>query len=112
MLHSILILCVIALSTFFMRSFPFFIFKNRENIPKSLLYLGRVLPPAIIALLIVYCLKNVTFSINSINEICAVLIVVMSYLVFRISVVSIILGTGSYMYFVQTQCLENFLKLF
>ena len=40
----------------------FLLFDRGDHPPKLVLYLGRVLPPAIIAMLIVYCLKGVTFA--------------------------------------------------
>ena len=48
--------------TFFTRVLPFVLFGRGGSAPKIVLYLGRVLPPAVIAMLIVYCLKGVTFT--------------------------------------------------
>lgn len=53
---------VMALVTFFTRALPFLLFDRGDHPPKIVLYLGKVLPPAIIAMLIVYCLKGVTFT--------------------------------------------------
>ena len=47
---------------FFTRALPFLLFDRGDHPPKIVLYLGKVLPPAIIAMLIVYCLKGVTFT--------------------------------------------------
>jgi len=53
---------VMAAVTFLTRALPFLLFDRGERPPQIVLYLGRVLPPAIIAMLIVYCLKGVTFA--------------------------------------------------
>lgn len=55
-------IAVMALVTFFTRALPFVLFDRGDHPPKLVLYLGRVLPPAIIAMLIVYCIKGVTFA--------------------------------------------------
>ena len=51
---------VMAAVTFLTRALPFILFGRGDSAPKIVLYLGRVLPPAVIAMLIVYCLKGVT----------------------------------------------------
>ena len=58
-LASIFVMSVV---TFFTRALPFLLFDRGDHPPKIVLYLGKVLPPAIIAMLIVYCLKGVTFT--------------------------------------------------
>ncbi len=55
-------IAVMALVTFLTRAMPFLLFDRGERPPALVLYLGRVLPPAIIAMLIVYCVKGVSFS--------------------------------------------------
>ena len=58
-LASIFVMSVV---TFFTRALPFLLFDRGDRPPKIVLYLGKVLPPAIIAMLIVFCLKGVTFT--------------------------------------------------
>lgn len=55
-------IAVMAVVTFLTRALPFLLFDRGDHPPKIVLYLGRVLPPAVIAMLIVYCLKGVTFT--------------------------------------------------
>lgn len=55
-------IAVMALVTFLTRAMPFVLFGRGDHPPRVVLYLGRVLPPAIIAMLIVYCLKGVSFA--------------------------------------------------
>ena len=57
--QAIASIAVMAVMTFLTRYIPFFLFGRKGNPPKIVLYLGRVLPPAIIMMLIVYCLRNV-----------------------------------------------------
>lgn len=53
---------VMAVVTFLTRALPFLLFGRGGNPPKIVLYLGKYLPPAVIAMLIVYCMKSVTFT--------------------------------------------------
>lgn len=53
---------VMAAVTFLTRVLPFLLFDRGEKPPRVILYLGRVLPPAIIAMLIVYCLRGISFA--------------------------------------------------
>ena len=56
---SIVVMAAVTLLT---RALPFLLFDRGDHPPKIVLYLGRVLPPAIIAMLIVYCLKGISFA--------------------------------------------------
>lgn len=62
-LQAILSILVMALVTFLTRALPFLLFDRGESPPKLVLYLGRVLPPAVIAMLIVYCLRNPALTV-------------------------------------------------
>ena len=61
-LYAVAAIAVMAVITFLTRALPFLLFDRGDHPPKIVLYLGKVLPPAIIAMLIVYCLKGVTFT--------------------------------------------------
>ena len=58
---AIAAIAVMAVVTFLTRALPFLLFDRGSSPPKLVLYLGRVLPPAIIAMLIIYCLKDLSF---------------------------------------------------
>ena len=58
-LASILVMAAV---TFLTRALPFLLFDRGGHPPRIVLYLGQVLPPAVIAMLIVYCLKGVSFA--------------------------------------------------
>ena len=55
-------IAVMAGVTFLTRVLPFLLFGRGSQPPKAILYLGRVLPPAVIAMLIIYCLRNIRFG--------------------------------------------------
>ena len=57
---SLLIIFLTAGATVFTRALPFLLFPSSRKKPRWLLYLGRVLPPAVIGMLLIYCLKGVT----------------------------------------------------
>ena len=56
--RDLLLILVMAMVTFATRLLPFLLFDRGEEPPKAVLYLGRVLPPAVIAMLIIYCLRS------------------------------------------------------
>lgn len=58
---SILIITICAVCTFLERALPFLLFRGKE-VPNVIRYLGQVLPMAIMATLVIYCLKGITFS--------------------------------------------------
>lgn len=60
--YSVACIAVMSLVTFATRAMPFLLFDHGGEPPKIILYLGKVLPPAIMAMLIIYCLKDVTFA--------------------------------------------------
>ena len=60
--QAIAAIAVMAAVTFLTRALPFLLFDRGDHPPRLVLYLGKVLPPAIIAMLIVYCLKGITFA--------------------------------------------------
>ena len=56
-------IAVCTAATMLTRFLPFVVFSSKDQQPPEVVrYLGRVLPPAIMAMLIVYCLKGVSFA--------------------------------------------------
>ena len=45
-----------------LRAFSFLLFPNSSKTPKFIRYLGKVLPYAVMGMLVVYCLRNVSFT--------------------------------------------------
>ena len=54
------IILAVAAGTQLTRWLPFWLFPEKRDPPPVVAYLGRVLPPAMMGLLVVYCLKSVT----------------------------------------------------
>ena len=96
--HAALLVAVIALVTIALRFLPFAIFRSRET-PKFIAYLGRVLPFSIMGMLVVYCLKNISFTAMHfcIPEVISVALVAGLHIWKRNTLLSIIGGTVCYM---------------
>ncbi|MGM9551015.1 MAG: branched-chain amino acid transporter permease [Clostridia bacterium] len=57
--HVILVIAVMAVVTMLLRFLPFIVFDRGEKLPNWISYLGKVLPPAVMSMLLVYCLRNI-----------------------------------------------------
>ena len=95
---------VMAAVTFLTRFLPFLLFDRGESPPRIVLYLGRVLPPAIIAMLIIYCLRGVSFASPAgwVPQLVCMAVVVALHLWKHYNLLSIFGGTVLYMVLVQT----------
>jgi branched-subunit amino acid transport protein AzlD len=89
--------------TFGLRALPFFLFHGERKMPKTLRDLGAILPSAIMAVLIVYCLKGARsdFVGTGVPGLLAVLVVAVSYKWKHNTFVSIIVGTAVYMLLIR-----------
>jgi len=101
--HAFAIVIVVAVCTFLTRVLPFLFFGGNRQIPRSVNYLGRILPPAIMATLVVYCLKGISFTAPpfGLAEILSVAAVVVLHLWKRNNLLSIGLGTALYMVLIR-----------
>ena len=101
--RSLLIVAAVALTTIGLRAAPFALFPAHKKTPELILYLGRVLPPAIMGALIVYCLKDtaVTSFPYGLPELAALLTVIFLHLRKRNTLLSIGAGTVVYMLLVR-----------
>lgn len=102
-LHSILIVAVATLVTMATRFLPFLIFGKDRKTPDIIVYLGKVLPYAIMGMLVVYCLKEVSILAYpyGIPELLGCAAVTALHLWKRNSLLSIGVGTVFYMVLVQ-----------
>lgn len=100
--YIFIMIMVMAACTFLTRILPYFILRKRET-PAFVTYLGNVLPYPIMGMLIVYCLKDVSFVTApfAAPELIATAIVVVLHVWKRNTLLSIIGGTLSYMVMVQ-----------
>lgn len=113
--QAIAAIAVMALVTFLTRALPFLLFDRGDHPPKLVLYLGRVLPPAVIAMLIIYCLKSNILAVEAnltslldpavLNQwlpaLLAVAVVVLLHIWKHNNLLSIFGGTILYMVLVQ-----------
>jgi len=95
----ILIITVCAVCTMLTRAIPFLVFRDAEKVPKIILYLGKVLPPAVIATLVIYALRNteVLTGAHGIPELIGVLTAGILHWIWRNSFISIGAATVLYM---------------
>lgn len=120
--QAIASIAVMAIVTFLTRFLPFLLFDRGESPPKLVLYLGRVLPPAVIAMLIIYCLRTpavsvspelienmsslwasvVSFFVGWAPQLISGIVVVVLHVWKRNNLLSIFSGTILYMVLVQT----------
>lgn len=102
-LYAVLLVAVVSIVTILLRFLPFMILGNGKETPKFVLYLGRYLPYAIMGMLVVYCLKGISFvsAPHGIPEFLAVAAVVLLHLWKRNTLLSIGGGTVFYMLLVQ-----------
>ena len=100
-MRSVVLIAVMAAVTLLLRFLPFMVF--RRETPPYIAYLGKVLPPAIIGMLVIYCLKDVTIAEppHGLPELIAAACVVFSQVWKRNSLLSILAGTLVYMVLVQ-----------
>lgn len=89
--------------TIFLRYLPFIILDDNKDY-KLLRYLSKVLPSAVMGMLVVYCLKDINFKDinNFLPYLIASTITATSYIWKRKTLLSILLGTIIYMVLVQT----------
>ena len=101
---AILSIAAMALATFLTRVLPFLLFDRGGEPPRLVLYLGRVLPPAVIAMLIVYCLKGISFASAGgwMPQAISVAVVVGLHLWKHNNLLSIFGGTLLYMVLIQS----------
>jgi branched-subunit amino acid transport protein AzlD len=101
--RSVVIILLVAVTTFATRAIPFILFPEGKEIPKAVQYLGKVLPPAVIGMLVVYCFKsmNITSAPFGLPEIIAGIVVALLHVWKRNNLLSI--GTGTILYMVLVQ---------
>ena len=102
-MYSLLMIAAMTLVTMLTRFLPFLIFNEHHKTPNIILYLGKVLPCAIMGMLVVYCLKDVSVlsAPFGIPELLGIAVVAALHIWKRNSLLSIGVGTVFYMVLVQ-----------
>lgn len=100
--QTIIIIAVTAIATIITRFLPFVLFSNKKEGP-YIDYLGKVLPYAAIGLLVVYCLKGISFADAPYGapEAISITIIAILHLWKGNTLLSIGIGTAVYMFLVQ-----------
>ena len=101
--QALVIAGAVTLGTIITRFLPFLLFPECKQPPKVVLYLGKVLPPAMMGLLVVYCLRNVDIAAapHGLPELIGIAVTVGLHLWKRQMLLSIAGGTICYMLLVQ-----------
>ncbi len=97
--QAAVMVAVMALATLLTRAAPFMLFPDAKKAPAFIQYLGRVLPHAMMGMLVVYCLKDVkiTQSPHGLPELIAILCAAGLHLWRRNVILSIAGATVLYM---------------
>lgn len=101
--QTVVIIFAVAAGTQITRWLPFWLFPENKEPPQVVTYLGRVLPAAVMGLLVVYCLKGVTWMAapHGIPELLAIFVVVLLHRWRGNVLISIAGGMALYMVLVQ-----------
>ncbi|MDO4483394.1 MAG: AzlD domain-containing protein [Clostridia bacterium] len=102
-LQILLTILIAAAVTVFLRFAPFVIFRDETKVPAFIRWLGNRLPMAVMAMLLVYCLKDVSFSSasSSIPALVGVAATVLLHLWKKQMILSIAGGTAVYMLLIR-----------
>lgn len=101
-LYPVAAIAVAALITWSLRAFPFLLFGSRP-LPAPVVYLGKVLPPAIMTVLVIYCLRgtDLTRAPFGVPELAACTLVAPLQAVRKNMYLSIVAGTVCYMLLIR-----------
>ncbi len=102
-IQALLFFGTIALTTMLTRFLPFWVFPDHKETPPFVRYLGKVLPFAVIGMLVVYCLRTVSLTTSpfGLPEGLALLVIAALHLWRKNTLLSIAAGTITYMLLTQ-----------
>ena len=100
----IMVIAAMALVTIALRFLPFLVFDRGEQLPKWISYLGKVLPPAVMSMLLVYCLRNIDLAAGNhgLPELICVGVAMLLHNWKRNTLLSI--GVSTLLYMLLVQC--------
>lgn len=101
--QQLITLSMVVVGTTVTRFLPFLLFPATKPTPRFVTYLGKVLPGAVLALLVIYCLKDVGLSSSpfGLPELLSIALVIGLHLWKKNMLLSIAGGTVFYMVLVQ-----------
>lgn len=102
-IHSVAIIAVVSACTILIRAVPFLLFGGSRQVPETIHYLGKFLPEAIMATLVIYCLRNIEIveGTHGFPELISVALVAVLHLWKKNILISVGLGTICYMVLIQ-----------
>lgn len=101
-MQGIVTIIIVVIGTMITRFLPFIIFPETKTPPRIIVYLGNVLPYAVMGLLVIYCLKDAVFTkYHALPELIAIIIVIIIHKLKKNTLLSIGTGTIVYMMLVQ-----------
>ena len=94
---------MIVIGTAFLRFLPFLIINKSLSENKYIQFLGKILPYSMIALLVVYCLKdiNIIKFPYALPQLISIAVIIILHVIKRNVLISIGVGTALYMFLVQ-----------
>ncbi|MDF2803917.1 MAG: hypothetical protein K0S61_3820 [Anaerocolumna sp.] len=101
--ESIITILFVVLGTMVTRFLPFLLFPDSKTPPESIKFLGKVLPYAVMGLLVIFSLKDVSITTGShgLPEAIAIVFIIILHNLKRNTLLSIAGGTILYMVLVQ-----------
>jgi branched-subunit amino acid transport protein AzlD len=95
---AIIATALMGLVTLATRAFPFVLFSRRDP-PRALRFVERFIPPMVMAVLVVYCLKSIAWTVwpSGIRELAALALVAVLHIFKKNAMLSIFGGTAFYM---------------
>ena len=102
--QTIVMILAVALGAIATRFTPFILFPEKKAPPRIVSYLSTVLPPAMMGLLLVYCLKNVSVinKPHGLPELISIAVIVLLHKWRNNVLISIVGGTALYMILIRT----------
>ena len=97
--QMLVIVLAVAAATFIERALPFVLFSEKHPAPEPVKYLGRVLPPAMAGVLVIYCLKATSFMPSSFDWRAAVSLaaIIVLHIIKHSTILCVFGGTAVYM---------------
>ena len=102
-IYAFAVIGICAVVTIMIRALPFLVFGNKK-LPDTVDYLGKVLPGAIMIVLVVYCLRGISLTSAPYGapELISVFLCAILQLILKNSIPSIAVSTAIYMILIRT----------
>ena len=101
--YSLFVIILVAALTFGARLFPFAVFSKGGKTPAAITYIGNILPPAVMIMLVVYCVRDATPLARPYGapELVCIAVVALLYKFTKNHLIAMVSGTILYMALIQ-----------